>query len=93
MEVNKELCKMCNKEKLFFLEDRNINMDTHLNRSRLQLNQNGFEKLCKKFLNFLEVSKRVADLSLAFRSPTLKDKHQADTEVVNYITNMGLKSL
>ena len=51
-EVNKELSKMCNKEKLLFLSQSNINPKTHLNKSKLHLNRNGYETLSKNFVNF-----------------------------------------
>ena len=50
MEVNKELSKMCDKETLLFLSHSNINPKTHLNKSKLHLNRNGYEKfgeICK----------------------------------------------
>ena len=53
MEVNKELSKMCNREKLLFLEHNNIKPKTHLNKSKLHLNRNGDEKLGKNFVNFI----------------------------------------
>ena len=71
----------------------------HLNRSRLYLNQNGSEDLVEVSLNFIEnirlseASKRVKDVSSAFTNPTSKDKRQAGTEMVDYITNTDLKSL
>ena len=43
MEVNKQLLKMCDKEKLFF----NINPKNHLNKSTFHLNHNGYQKLGK----------------------------------------------
>ena len=52
MEVNKELSKICGKEKLLFLSHSNINRKTHLNKSKLHLNHNGYEKLGKNFVNF-----------------------------------------
>ena len=52
-EVNKELCKMCDKEKLLFLSHSNINPKIHLNKSKLHLNHNGYEKLGKNFVNFI----------------------------------------
>ena len=51
-EVNKELSKMCNKEKLLFLSHNNINPKTHLNKSKLHLKRNGYETLSKNFVNF-----------------------------------------
>ena len=43
-EVNKELFKMCKKEKLLFVDHNNINPKTHMTRSKLHLNSNGYEK-------------------------------------------------
>ena len=51
-EVNKELSRMCKKEKLPFLEHSNINPRAHLNKSRIHLNRNGSEKLGKNFVDF-----------------------------------------
>ena len=44
-KVNKELSKMCKKEKLLFVDHSKINPKTHMNRSKLHLNRNGYEKL------------------------------------------------
>ena len=52
-EVNKELSKMCDKEKLFFLSRSTINPKIHLNKSKLHLNRNGYEKLGQNFVNFI----------------------------------------
>ena len=52
-EVNKELSKICKKEKLLFVDHSNINPKTHLNRSKLRLNRNGYEKLGKNFVSFI----------------------------------------
>ena len=52
-EVNKELSRMCKKEKLPFLEHSNINPRAHLNKSRIHLNRNGSEKLHKNFVDFI----------------------------------------
>ena len=52
-EVIKELSKMCDKEKLLFLSHSNINPKIHLNKSKLHLNRNGYEKLGKNFVNFI----------------------------------------
>ena len=52
-EVNKELSRMCKKEKLPFLEHSNINPRAHLNKSRIHLNRNGSEKLGKNFVDFI----------------------------------------
>ena len=53
MEVNKELSKICNREKLLLLEHNNIKLKTHLNKSKLHLNRNGDEKLGRNFVNFI----------------------------------------
>ena len=53
MEVNKELSKMCNREKLLFLEHNNIKPKTYLSKSKLHLNRNGNEKLGKNLVNFI----------------------------------------
>ena len=42
-----ELSKMCDKVKLLFLGHSNINLNIHLNKSKLHLNRNGYEKLGK----------------------------------------------
>ena len=52
-EVNKELSKMCKKEKLLFVDHNNINLETHLDRSKLHLNHSGYEKLDKNFVSFI----------------------------------------
>ena len=52
-EVNKELSKMCDKEKLLFLSHSNINPKIHLNKSKLHLSRNGYEKLGKNFVNVI----------------------------------------
>ena len=53
-ELNKELSKMCKKEKLLFLDHSNTNQKTHLNRSELHLNRNDYEKLGKHFVSFIK---------------------------------------
>ena len=53
LEVNKELSRMCEKEKLTFLEHSNINLRAHLNKSRIHLNRDGSEKLGKNFVDFI----------------------------------------
>ena len=53
MEVNKELAKMCKREKFQFLEHSNINPKAHLNKSKVHLNRNGYIKLGKNFANFI----------------------------------------
>ena len=53
MEVNKELAKMCKREKFQFLEHSNINPKAHLNKSKVHLNRNGYIKLGKNVANFI----------------------------------------
>ena len=53
MEINKELSKMCDKEKLLFLSHSNINRKTHLSKRKLHLNRNGYEKLGMNLVNFI----------------------------------------
>ena len=53
MEVNKELAKMCKREKFQFLQHSNINPKAHLNKSKVHLNRNGYIKLGKNFANFI----------------------------------------
>ena len=52
-EVNKELSKMCDKAKLLFLSHSNINPKILLNKSKLHLNCDGYEKLGNNFVNFI----------------------------------------
>ena len=54
MEVNKELWKMCDKKKLLFLSHSNISPKIHLNKSKLHLNPNCYEKLGKNLANFIK---------------------------------------
>ena len=54
MEVNKELSKMCGKEKLLFLSYSNINPKIHLNKSKLHFNRNGYKKLGKNSIKFIK---------------------------------------
>ena len=51
-EVNRELSKMYDQEKLLFLSHSNINLKIHLNKSKLHLNRNGYEKLGKNLVTF-----------------------------------------
>ena len=53
MEVNEEVSKMCDKEKLLFLSHTKISPKTHLNKSKLHLNCNGYETVDKNFVNFV----------------------------------------
>ena len=53
MEVNKELAKMCKREKFQLLEHSNINAKAHLNKSKVHLNCNGYIKLGKDFADFI----------------------------------------
>ena len=93
---------MCGKEKLFFLSRGNINPKTHLNKSRLHLNRNGYEKLGKNFVNFirsnytwlLETNKKTnVDIGVSSTSSTLNEKSEIDNEIVDHIANVDLKSL
>ena len=101
-EVNKELSKMCNKEKLLFLSQSNINPKTHLNKSKLHLNRNGYETLSKNFVNFtrnnytwLTDTNKKANIGIGASSTfsTLNEKSEIDNEIVDHITNADLKSL
>ena len=100
-EVNKELSKMGDKEKLLFLRYSNINLKIHLNKSKLHLNHNGYETLGKNFVNFirsnytwLNVTNKKAniDISVSSASSTLNEKSETDNEIVDHITNADLKS-
>ena len=51
MKVNTTFSKMCHKEKMLFLSHSNIKPKTHLNKSKLLLDRNGYEKLGKNFVN------------------------------------------
>ena len=53
MEVNKELAKMCKREKFQFLEHSNIKPKAHLSKSKVHLKRNGYIKLGKNFANFI----------------------------------------
>ena len=44
---------MCDKDKLLFLSHSNINQKTYLNKGKLHLNRNVYEKLVKNFVNFI----------------------------------------
>ena len=52
-EANKELFKMCKKEKLLLVDHSNINPKTRLNRGKLHLNRNDYEKLGKNCDSFV----------------------------------------
>ena len=52
-EVSKELSKMCKKETLLSVDHSSINPKAHLNRSKLHLKRNGYEKLGKNFVSFI----------------------------------------
>ena len=79
-EVNRELSKMCDQEKLLFLSHSNINLKIHLNKSKLHLNRNGYEKLGK-------------NIAVSSTYSTLNKKSEIDNEIVDHITNADLKSL
>ena len=102
MKVNKTFSKMCHKEKMLFLSQRNIKPKTHLNESKLLLNRNGYEKLGKNFVNFtrnnytwLPETNKKANISIGVSSTssTLNEKSEIDNKIVEYITNADLKSL
>ena len=101
MEVNKELCKMCNREKLLFLKDNNIKPKTHLNKSKLHHNRNGNEKLGKNFINFInnnyarpsEACKKLTDMPSPSLNSASNEKSDNDKELVDQIGNIDLNSL
>ena len=93
---------MCDPEKLLFLSHSNINPKTHLNKSKLHLNRNGYEKLGKNFVNFIRNNytwltktnkKAKIDIGVSSASSTLNEKPEIDNEIVDHITNADLKSL
>ena len=95
-EVNKELSKMCKKEKFLFAYHSNNNPKTHLNRSKLHLNRNDYEKLGRNFVSFvrnnhawlLVIDKKVyRDFD---DSPT---STEINNELVHHTSNKYLKSL
>lgn len=53
MQFNKELSKVSDKEKLLFLNNSNIEPKIHLNKSKFYLDLNGYENLCKNFVNLI----------------------------------------
>ena len=87
---------MCKKEKLLFLDHSNMNQKTHLNRSELHLNRNGYEKLGKDFVSFIKnnytwlpvTSKKIC--SDFDDSPTFA---KVNNELVDHTSNKDLKSL
>ena len=102
MEVNKELSKICDKKILLFLCNSNINREAHLNKKRLHLNSNGYEKRGKNFVNFIrdnyillpDTNKKAnIDIGVSSTSSTLNEKSEIDNEIVDHITNADLKSL
>ena len=87
---------------MYFLNHSNINPKTHLNKSKLHLNRNGYEKLVKNSVNFirnnytwfLESNKKAnIDIGVSSTSSTLNEKSEIDNKTVEHITNIGLKSL
>ena len=93
---------MCDKERVFFLSHNNINPKTHLNKRKLHVNRNGYEKLGKNFVNFIrnnytwlnETNKKAnIDIGVSSTSSTLNEKSEIDNEIVDHITNADLKSL
>ena len=53
MKLKKELFKMYKKQTLLFVDHRGLNPKAHLNKSKLHLNRNGYEKLGKNFVSFI----------------------------------------
>ena len=87
---------MCKKEKLPFVDHINITPKTHLNRSKLHLNHNGYKRLGKNFISFIRnnytwlpvASKKVySDFD---DSPTFAE---VNNELVDYTSNKDLKPL
>ena len=85
---------MCGKEKLLFLSHSNINPKTHLNKSKLHLNRNGYEKLGKNFMNFIrsnynwlpEINKKAnIDIGVSSTSSILNEKSEIDSEIADHI--------
>ena len=84
---------MCGKEKWFFLSHSNINLKTHLNKSKLHLSRNSYEKLGKNFGNFIRSNytcrKTDIDIGVSSTSSTLNEKSEINNEIVDHITNTG----
>ena len=53
LDVNDELSKMRREVKLDFITHKKINPRADLNKSRLHLNRNGSDKICKNFVNYI----------------------------------------
>lgn len=49
-DVNNELSKMCREVKLDYITHKNINPNVDLNKSKLNLNRNGSDKIGKNYL-------------------------------------------
>ena len=49
-DVNNELSKMCGEVKLDYITHKNINPSVDLNKSKLNLNRNGSDKIGKNYL-------------------------------------------
>ena len=106
-EVNKEFSKICDKEKLLFLSHSNIIPKIHLNKTKLHLDHNVYEKLGNNFiilsfLNFIrtnytwvtETNKKAnIDIDVSSTSSTLNENSEIVSEIVDHITNSDLKSL
>ena len=97
MEVSKELSKICDKYKLLFLNHSNTSLKTHLNKRKLHLNRNGYEKLGKNLINFIrnnyiwlrETNKKVnIDIGVSSTSSTLNEKFEFDNEIIDHATNI-----
>ena len=53
MKLKKEIFKMYKKQTLLFVDHRDLNPKAHLNKSKLHLNRNRYEKLGKNFVSFI----------------------------------------
>ena len=87
---------MCKKEKVLFVDHSNTNPKTHLNRSKLNLNRNGYEKWGKNFVSFIRnnyawlsvTSKKV--YSDSYDSPT---STEVNNKLIDHTSNKDLQSL
>ena len=95
-DINKELSKICNKEKLLFVNHSNINPKTHLNRSKLHLNCDGYEKLSKDFVSFIRSNYAWLLLTKKKVYSDFDDSTtfaEVNTELVDHTWNEDLNSL
>ena len=84
------------RKNLFYVDQSNINPKTHLNRSKLHPNRNGYEKLGKNYVSFIR--NNYAWLSVTSKkvysdfddSPTFAE---VNNELVDQTSNKDLKSL